>query len=157
MDTAALVTAPADARLDALEESGQETAGAAIAMQLTVTDAHVDSRATAHYDEAEDIPPEPFLLGTLETVSIRVIRAIPLSVQREAAGDRDSVMVLWEELNQFGSGSTFAEALRDFQDTLAEFYRSLLSEKDKLGKDLRQTLAILSSYLQLDEPTTTAT
>ena len=49
------------------------------------------------------------------------------------------------ELNEFGFGDTPAAAIADLQRTIAELYRTLAAEQDRLGPDLQQVWEVLQT------------
>ena len=49
------------------------------------------------------------------------------------------------ELNEYGFGDTPGEAIADLQRTIAELYRTLAAEQERLGPDLQQVWEVLQT------------
>lgn len=49
-----------------------------------------------------------------------------------------------KELNEFGYGDNFSEAIQDLQEAIAELYLTLEDEQEQLGPDLASVWAVLS-------------
>ena len=84
--------------------------------------------------------PDEFMLGRLRDGRLRVVK--PIEVVRTA---EDGQCVLEaRELNEFGFGDNFSEALADLQAAIAELYFTLEAEQDHLGTGLAAVWATLS-------------
>ena len=71
---------------------------------------------------------------------LRVVK--PIEVVRTAEDGK--CVVEARELNEFGFGDNFSEALADLQAAIAELYFTLEAEQDRLGPDLAAVWATLS-------------
>ena len=79
--------------------------------------------------------PAEVRLGTLLTPGSRLRRPITLTV-----GTDDILITVWSaEFEELGYGTHLTEAIADFQRTLAELYRTLSAERDRLGPGLLDT------------------
>jgi hypothetical protein len=85
------------------------------------------------------------LLGTLMDGRFRILRPIDVTLTKE----NDDVIAEAHELNEFGFGKNFSEALRDLQRTIVELYLSLTSGQHDLGPDLLHTLDTLKANVSL--------
>lgn len=88
--------------------------------------------------------PDRLFLGSLADGRLRVRE--PLNVVVRADGG--NVVVEADEINEFGFGTNFAEALRDLQRAIVELYFRLEEEQDRLGPDLEHVWRRLVSVLQ---------
>ena len=86
------------------------------------------------------LPPNEFTLGHLRDGRLRVVK--PIEVVRTAEDGK--CVVEARELNEFGFGDNFSEALADLQAAIAELYFTLEAEQDRLGPDLAAVWATLS-------------
>ena len=87
----------------------------------------------------------PFRSGTLALGSLRDgrLRVVePISVVQMA--EEVNCVIEAEELNEFGFGDNFSEAIRDLQEAIAELYFTLEHEQGQLGPDLASVWATLS-------------
>ena len=84
--------------------------------------------------------PDEFTLGRLRDGRLRVVK--PIEVVRTAEDGK--CVVEARELNEFGFGDNFSEALADLQAAIAELYFTLEAEQDRLGPDLAAVWATLS-------------
>ena len=87
--------------------------------------------------------PNQILLATLSTSGFRMLQAIPAQLRYDATG----VTASWEEIDEFGTGSSMSAACEDLGRTVAELYRSLREEQGNLGPDLQQVWSKLQDYL----------
>lgn len=87
--------------------------------------------------------PPQILLGTLSDLGFRVTKAIEVQVRTDAA----TVVASWPAIAEFGTGSSTSEACEDLGRTVAELYRSLDADRDRLGPDLARVRALLQGYL----------
>ena len=86
------------------------------------------------------LPPNEFTLGRLRDGRLRVVK--PIEVVRTAEDGK--CVVEARELNEFGFGDNFSEALADLEAAIAELYFTLEAEQDRLGPDLAAVWATLS-------------
>ena len=88
------------------------------------------------------IPPSPdrFALGSLRDGRLRVVKPIDV-VQMSKGGE---FVVEAPELNEFGFGDGFSEAIADLQAAIAELYFTLETEQKRLGPDLAAVWSIIS-------------
>ncbi|SRR5260221_13205441 len=87
--------------------------------------------------------PTKILLGTLTDPGFRVIEPIAADIE-----DVDgSVVASWRDIEEFGTGSTVTSAIEDLGRTIAELYRALLNDSEKLGPDLQQVWQILQTHV----------
>jgi hypothetical protein len=99
---------------------------------------------TSSATPAESVLPEKILFGALNDPEFQLIRPILLNVVSEES----SVVLSWDEVNEFSVGSTLGEALDDFGQTVRELYRYLHRHDVKLGADLEEVKRILGEYIQ---------
>ena len=83
------------------------------------------------------------LLGTLSDGRVRLISPFKVVFVR----DEDQIVAEATEINEFGFGNDFSEALLDLQHTISELYFTLESEQERLGPDLQNTWAILQNKI----------
>ena len=76
--------------------------------------------------------PSPFLLATLADGRFRILA--PFHVIFMAEGD--SIVAEATEINEFGFGLTYSEAIRDLQAAIVELCLSLRDDQGNLGPDL---------------------
>jgi hypothetical protein len=88
--------------------------------------------------------PERMLLGSLGDGRLRVVVPFEVAIQIE---DRH-VIAEAVAINEFGFGSTFAEAIRDLQRAVAELYFRLEEDHHRLGADLDRIWRQLNVALQ---------
>lgn len=93
--------------------------------------------------KGESALPATLLFAGLRDPSLRLLKPIPLSVSREEG----SVVVSWDEVNEFSWGSSFGDALSDFSTTISCLYRDLNSGM-QLGEALLDVREILAKYLE---------
>ena len=87
--------------------------------------------------------PAEFKLGRLRDGRLRVVE--PIVVQRTI--EAGQVVLEAPEINEFGYGDTFSEALADLQAAIAELYFTIDADKDRLGVDLQAVHATLTRKL----------
>jgi hypothetical protein len=97
----------------------------------------------APYEPQSKHRPAEILLGTLSDLRFRVIKPIPVSLEAPEGG----VIAYWLEIDEFGTGTSTSSSAEELGHTVAELYRSLCSEQDKLGPDLQQVWAKLQEYI----------
>ena len=88
--------------------------------------------------------PQQVLFGALQGPTLRLVKPIPLKTEKT----KDAVSVVWEEISEFGYGSTLSEAIFDFAATVTELYVTL-SEKESLSDDLLEVKNKLCEYIEL--------
>jgi hypothetical protein len=76
--------------------------------------------------------PNDILLGHLLDGRLKVISPIKVVISQE----NEHIIAEAVEVNEFGFGNNFSEALIDLQHALAELYYTLGSENERLGSDL---------------------
>ncbi len=87
--------------------------------------------------------PTSVLVGSLNDRSFRVAKAIPVNIE-DSSG---AVIASWSEIDEFGTGASMTSAIADLGRTVAELYRSLDDDKDRLGPDLERVWHLLQQYL----------
>jgi hypothetical protein len=88
--------------------------------------------------------PLDFGLGTLGDGRFRVLR--PLRVQ--ISTENEDYIANASDIDEFGYGSSRAEAIRDLQRTIVALYLSLEADEERLGPDLRRILQALRERVQ---------
>ena len=83
------------------------------------------------------------LLGTLSDGRVHLISPFKVVFVR----DEDQIVAEATEINEFGFGNDFSEALLDLQHTISELYFTLELEQERLGTDLQNTWAILQNKI----------
>lgn len=83
------------------------------------------------------------LLGTVRDGRIRIVDPFKVIFVR----DDDQIVAEATEINEFGFGNDFSEALLDLQRTISELYFTLAEEQDRLGPDLQNIWAILQQKI----------
>jgi hypothetical protein len=89
------------------------------------------------------LPDTPLLLGTVNDRRFRVLKPIPLEIERQES----LVVASWPEIEEFGSGDSLSNAIDDFTKTLVELYQSLTADQSRLGPDLDRVFTVLREYL----------
>jgi len=107
------------------------------------------SRLVIERNDRSDTFPDTFYLTTLQYSGLRLLEAVPLSARREG----EHVVIVWDDLDEFGSAEHFTDALADFQISIAELFTTLTAEEQRLGPDLRATLQQLRRYIASTTPT----
>lgn len=94
---------------------------------------------------------EPKLLGqvTLDPLTdprlrLRVRESIAVKVLEESG----QIIAAAEELNEYGSGDSQAEAITELQYAIADLYFSLEEDKDRLGPGLQKVWDILQVKIE---------
>lgn len=87
--------------------------------------------------------PRQVLFGALQSPTLRLAKPIPLKTEKT----KDTVSVVWEDISEFGYGSTLSEAIFEFAATVSELYVTL-SEKESLSDDLLKVRNKLSEYIE---------
>ena len=90
-------------------------------------------------------PPERFKLGSLRDGRLRVVE--PIGVVQMSEGRK--FIVETPELNEFGFGDGFSEAIADLQAAIAELYFTLETEQERLGPELARVWSILSRKVRI--------
>lgn len=88
--------------------------------------------------------PYPIELGHLRDGRLKLLAPISVSIARAD----DGISAYSQELNEYGFGDDFQEAVADLQRAIAELYFSLKEERDKLGADLRRTWEKLNPLVE---------
>ena len=86
-----------------------------------------------------------FRLGTLSDGRFRVID--PFDVVFLIDGD--SLVAEAAEINEFGFGATYSEAIRDLQLTMVELYLTLSEDQANLGPDIQQVWNTLNGKIRI--------
>ena len=81
-----------------------------------------------------EVPPQPegFTLASLRDGRLRVVEPIRVAQMVEEG----RYVIEASELNEFGFGDNFSEAIQDLQEAIAELYLTLEAEQGQLGPDL---------------------
>ena len=88
-------------------------------------------------------PPDNLLFGIIREPSLRLFKAIPLSIERK----RKSVIARWIEIDEFGYGRNLSEAAEDFAKTVTELYLTLMDKQEHLSEDLKQVWTTLNQHI----------
>ena len=88
--------------------------------------------------------PDRFTLGSLRDGRLRVVK--PIDVVQMPMGGK--FVVEAPELNEFGFGDGFSEAIADLQAAIAELYFTLETERNRLGPDLAAVWSKLDSLVK---------
>ena len=91
-------------------------------------------------EDLASLPRGPFFLGSLRDGRLRVLE--PFEVAPMLEGSKHVLEAT--ELNEFGFGDTFSEALADLQAAIAELYFTLEEDQELLGPDLLSVWDVLS-------------
>jgi hypothetical protein len=94
-----------------------------------------DTRPEAQHNE--------LLLGTLSKLGFRVVKAIPVKLEKQG----DIVIASWQDADEFGTGTSMSSACEELGRTVAELYGSLRAEKDNLGADLMRVWKLLQEHV----------
>ena len=89
--------------------------------------------------------PDRFALGSLRDGRLRVVK--PIHVVQMSEGGK--FVVEAPELNEFGFGDGFSEAIADLQAAIAELYFTLETERNRLGPDLAAVWSIISRKVRI--------
>jgi hypothetical protein len=89
--------------------------------------------------------PDRFALGSLRDGRLRVVK--PIDVVQMSMGGK--FVVEAPELNEFGFGDGFSEAIADLQAAIAELYFTLETEQKRLGPDLAAVWSIISRKVRI--------
>ena len=85
-----------------------------------------------------------FRLGSLSDGRFRVVHPFDVGFLL----DGDSLVAEAAEINEFGFGSTYSEAVRDLQATIVELYLTLRDDQANLGPDIQQVWDILNNKVR---------
>jgi hypothetical protein len=89
-------------------------------------------------------PTGTVFLGALLDPKLRLLKPIPLEASNEDSG----VVLSWEEVDEFGCGSTTGAAFDDFGQSLRELYDHLHLADVRLGEDLQRIKNVLDQYIE---------
>jgi len=95
------------------------------------------------YEPQSQHRPKQVLLGSLADPGFRVVK--PIQVYLESR--EDAVVASWREIDEFGTGTSTSSAAEELGRTVAELYRSLQSDRDKLGPDLQRIWVKLQEHV----------
>ena len=99
---------------------------------------------TIHYVMGEPKVISELALGTLRDPRLRVVASLTVSF----AEDEGGISARANEIDEFGFGSNYSEALTDLQHTIAELYFSLEEDRDRLGSDLQRVWETLQQKIR---------
>ncbi|MGB7601930.1 MAG: hypothetical protein WBM24_16600 [Candidatus Sulfotelmatobacter sp.] len=88
--------------------------------------------------------PSRVLFGGLQDPALQVRRAIPLDVWLEES----TVLVRWDEIDEFGAGENLSCALDDFSHTLRDLYHHLYAQDVTPGADLLHVKRVLGEHIE---------
>lgn len=88
--------------------------------------------------------PSQVLFGVLRHPDLKLLEPIPVRTERSERG----ISVIWDEVQEFGFGDTFSDAMTDFADTIAELYLHL-DKTEALSDDLTYVRDVLSDYIHV--------
>jgi hypothetical protein len=86
-------------------------------------------------------------LGTLFDGRFKVIKPIPVKFEN----NEGQVAALWEEIDEFGTGSSQGGACLELARSVAELYTTLKPEANSLGPDLQRVWSVLREHLQYSQ------
>lgn len=110
---------------------------------LTIPLASLIPAERASVISKEPVVPNQILLGTVRDGRLRVQSPLTVTFTREG----QHIIAEAVELDEFGFGTSFSEALRDLQGAIVELYFTLEKEQDRLGPDLQKVRATLQHKL----------
>ncbi len=87
--------------------------------------------------------PKQILLGTISRCEFRVIKPIPVDLDRRGA----TAIASWRQVDEFGTGKSNSSACDDLGHTIAELYVSLEAEEPRLGPDLAKVWGVLKEHV----------
>ncbi len=87
----------------------------------------------------------PFPLATLADGRFRVLAPFDVSFLTEG----DSIVAEATEINEFGFGSTYSEAIRDLQVAIVEISLALREDQDNLGAGMLKVWETLLSKVRI--------
>jgi hypothetical protein len=82
-------------------------------------------------------------LGTLRHPALKVVEPFRVSFAMEDGSARAHA----EEIDEFGLGASYSEALVDLQHTIAELYFTLEEDRARLGPDLARVWSALQTKI----------
>lgn len=85
-----------------------------------------------------------FYLGTVRDARLRVVSPLHVTLASEEGNIRAEAT----EIDEFGFGGSYADALSDLQRAIAELYLSLEDAKDRLGPDLERVWQVLQAKIR---------
>ena len=88
--------------------------------------------------------PKEFMLGALRDVRLRVVE--PIAVKWTTEDGRCVLEAV--EVNEFGFGANFSEAIADLQEAIAELRFTLEAEQERLAPDLQAIRATLARKIR---------
>jgi hypothetical protein len=91
--------------------------------------------------------PKRILLGTVNHADFRVVKPIPVELDRRGK----SVVAVWRQTGEFGTGTSTSTACDDLGHTIAELYKSLKADEARLGPDLAKVWSVLKEHITLRE------
>lgn len=94
--------------------------------------------------DASSARPAKVMFGALRHPNFRLRQPIPLRTEVEGG----IVSVVWDEIQEFGSGETFSEAIFDFTSTVTELFIRLSEKAFPLSDDLLRVKRVLSDYIE---------
>jgi hypothetical protein len=89
-------------------------------------------------------PPSRIQFGLLRNRNLRMLRSIPLSIDRKGA----TVVAAWDEIEEFGYGRNITEALEDFGRTIEELFTTLSEKQQALSEDLARVWSVVSRHIE---------
>jgi hypothetical protein len=87
---------------------------------------------------------ESLELGTIRHPALKVHEPFHVSFTTED----DSARAHAEEIDEFGFGVSYTEALVDLQHAIAELYLTLEEEQERLGPDLARVWSVLQTKVR---------
>lgn len=99
---------------------------------------------TLMFGPAPSARPDSLLFGALADPGLRLRKPIQL----EVCAEDGHVALTWQDIDEFGCGSTTTEALADFAQSIRELYHHLHDGGVKLGVDLERVKGVLDSYIE---------
>jgi hypothetical protein len=88
--------------------------------------------------------PKDFYLGSVRDARLRVVSPLHVNL----ADEDGSIRAEATEIDEFGFGETYAEALSDLQRAIAELFFSLEEARDRLGADLERVWRVLQEKVR---------
>jgi hypothetical protein len=101
------------------------------------------SEALAKIQELPDAERQ-IAFGLIRDPRLRIKKPIPVHLSVEG----DTTVAAWSEAEEFGYGSSRAEAIEDFGRTITQLFWTLHREEKSLADNLKAALALLSEHLE---------
>jgi hypothetical protein len=104
---------------------------------------HEEIQRIRVYVRGREGRPKHLLLGTINHCDFRVVKPIPVHLEKRG----DTVIALWRQVDEFGTGKSSSLACDDLGHTIAELYVALKADESHLGPDLAKVWGVLKEYI----------